>query len=195
MSASDYVTALACGWLANPVSLQTRVVRRDDAEDHGGRRTKTDLIVWHCTAGDRADSAMQWMNSPHATASYHYLIDKDGVIYRFCHPDLIAYHAGISAWPNAGSVVRGSVNSRSVGVSFANDNGSDNNPDDDPLTVAQVESGLWLGRTLMRIYAIPPGHNVGHREVSPARKTDPLPRILDMTLWRSLLTQAQGVTL
>jgi N-acetylmuramoyl-L-alanine amidase len=193
MSQSDYITELACDWLANPVSYQSRVRRLDNAKDHGGTRAMTDLIVWHATAGDRADSAMEWMNSPHATASYHYIVDRDGTIYRFLHPNLVAYHAGISAWPNNGTSIgmRGSLNGRSLGVAFANDNGSDANPDDDPLTKEQVESGLWLGRTLMVLYAVPPGGNLGHREVSPGRKTDPLPRILDMTHWRRLLTAAE----
>lgn len=189
MSQSDYITQLACDWLANPVSFQSRVRRLDNAEDHGGKRATTDLIVWHCTAGDTADAAMEWMNSRHATASYNYLIGKDGTIHRFLHPDLVAYHAGLSAWPNNGTSVgmRGSLNGRSIGVAFANDNGSDINPVDDPLTKDQVESGLWLGRTLMQLYHVPAGSNVGHREVSPGRKTDPLPRILDMGHWRRLL--------
>lgn len=194
MSASAYIDALACAWLAEPRSFQAdRIVRRDDAEDHGGKRLRTEFIVWHCTAGDTAEGAMSWMNSPHAVASYHYLLDKDGKIFRFLHPDLVAYHAGLSAWPNTGTTVgmRGSLNSRSVGVSFANDNGSDRNLNDDPLTLAQVESGLWLGRTLMRIYGVAPAMNLGHLEVSPGRKTDPLPRILDMTHWRQLLSRAQ----
>jgi N-acetylmuramoyl-L-alanine amidase len=194
VSLSEYITALACDWMANPVSLQSRVTRLDNAEDHGGKRLTTELIVWHATAGDRADSAMEWMNSPHATASYHYLIDKDGTVYRFLHPDLVAYHAGVSQWPNNGTSIgmRGSLNSRTLGVSFANDDGTDDNPDDDPLTKAQVESGLWLGRTLMSLYAVPPGGNVGHCEVSPGRKTDPLPRILDMAHWRRLLSTVEA---
>lgn len=192
-SESAYLERVACGWLAAPRSYQSdRVVRLDNAEDHGGKRLRTELIVWHATAGDRADSAMEWMNSPKATASYHYIIDKDGTIYRFLHPDLVAYHAGKSAWPNPGHSggMRGSVNARSLGVAFANDNGSDANEADDDLTREQVESGLWLGRTLMRLYAVPATLNLGHREVSPGRKTDPLPRVLDMAHWRNLLARA-----
>ena len=170
-------------------SLQSRVVQLDTAKDHGGKRQRTDLIVWHCTGGDTADAAMEWLNSDGATASYHYLIDKDGTIKRFCPPDLIAYHAGVSSWPKP-PVGKVSVNSRSLGVAFANDNGTDTNAADDALTKEQIESGLWLGVTLMKLYRIQPFNNVGHLEVSPGRKHDPAPHILNMQDWRERLGAA-----
>lgn len=168
----------------------SRVKRLDNAKDHGPHRSGApELIVWHCTAGDRADAAMEWMNSDKATASYHYIVDKDGTIYRFLAPEFIAYHAGESAWPvPAGGVPEGaSINRRSLGISFANDNGSDANELDDQLTPEQVQSALWLALTLMKRYGIPAENNIGHRECAPTRKTDPLPEIMKMPEWRESL--------
>jgi N-acetyl-anhydromuramyl-L-alanine amidase AmpD len=133
---------------------------------------------------------------PSKRASYHYLIGKDGMIVRTVHPRMIANHAGKSSFPrllpDTASLPRvAGVNAYTIGVSFANDNGSDANPNDDDLTPEQVASGLWLGTVLQETWGYSPLRNWGHCEVSPGRKTDPLPRILDMSLWRGMLSLAE----
>ena len=182
-------------------ALQSRVQHLDDARYHGGTREHPVRgIVWHCTAGDTVNGARSWLDrldrSPEGKpvpipgakrASYHYLIGKDGAIVRTVHPEMVAYHAGLSAWPGLSLPGVNTVNPTTIGIAFANDDGSDENPADDPLTAAQLESGLWLGAVLMAQYGIVADLNRGHREVSPHRKVDPLPRILDMDHWRALL--------
>ncbi len=181
------------------MDLQARVQHLDDAHQKGGVRVgNTDLVLWHCTAGDRADDAMSWLNRAHpdCPASYHYIVDKAGAILRTVPPELIAFHAGDSAWPvrTAGPKQGASVNKESIGVSFANDDGTDDNPDDDALTVEQLTSGLYLARVLSTRYAIPPSAHVAHREVAPLRKVDPLPGILPMTWWREQIASVLGAT-
>lgn len=174
------------------LDYSSRLVIRNDAEDHGGPFIGAPtLIVWHCTAGDRADAAMEWLNSDKAKASYHYVIDKNGTIYQFCDPSLVAYHAGESAWPVPASGVppHATVNRRALGVAFANDNGSDANLLDDELTPEQVQSALWLAHALMQRYGIPAQNNIGHLECAPGRKADPLPRIINMDRWRQSLAE------
>lgn len=181
-------------------SLQHRVERIDDARYQGGPRVMPVLaLIWHATAGDTFAGARGWLDRmvrledgthkklpPEKRGSYHYGIEKDGAIKRTVDPGHVALHAGESTW--GGLPCRaGSLNQCSIGIAFANDNGSDANPADDDLTPEQLESGLWLGRTLMKRYDIAAEFNLGHREVSPGRKTDPLPRILDMDLWRQQL--------
>lgn len=171
-------------------SYQQFVVNGPRAKYHGGSRLVTpSMVVVHATGGDTADGAMTWLNRVLANgehkASYHYLIDKPRQqILRFCPVDLIAYHAGVSAWPDAPMPWQ-SVNRISIGVAFANDNGDDQNLADDPLTPWQQQAGLWLVTTLCRQYQIPANRVLGHREVSPGRKTDPLPRILSMDTFRA----------
>jgi N-acetyl-anhydromuramyl-L-alanine amidase AmpD len=102
-----------------------------------------------------------------------------------CDPALIAFHAGDSAWPlrTAGPHQGESLNTASLGVAFANRN------DGEPLPPVQLESGLWLARTLTTLNGIRPDLHRGHREVSPGRKTDPVPLTLDMTWWRAAITE------
>ena len=171
-------------------SLQYRIVQVDPPRYHGGKRPSDPLgIIIHCTAGDTASGAISWLNrilknGEHGKASYNYIIEKGGAICRMAKPDIIAYHAGLSSWPTLPSRF-GSLNHCTIGIAFANDNGSDDNPLDDALTIAQLESCMWLCATFCRQYSIPVKHILGHIEVSPGRKFDPLPAILDMNHWRS----------
>ena len=119
-------------------SLQSRVVPLNNARYHGARRSPHDinLIVMHCTAGASALSSIGYLNRPNAEApaSYHYVIDRDGTIYRHCPPDTVAYHAGDSAFPpDPAKPKQGTtVNTRSLGIAWANRN------DGEPLTDEQI---------------------------------------------------------
>lgn len=184
-------------------SFQADVDRRDDARYHGGLRVlPINMIVWHCTAGDRAADAISWLQrtlkAGEGPAGYHYIVDKapkpHGLgIVRLLPVELVAYHAGWSSDPRKcvwTPSMRTSVNSKSIGISFANDNGSDANTADDALTDYQRQAGLWLGVTLCRLNNVPAEGNFGHREVSPGRKTDPLSSILNMDDWRAQIAAA-----
>jgi N-acetyl-anhydromuramyl-L-alanine amidase AmpD len=159
----------------------------------GARLVAPAYVIVHATAGDTAAGAFAWLNrvlgQREHPGSYHYVIDRDRTpaarrIYRMVPTSRVAYHAGRSAWPEAPAVGQ-SLNGRALGVAFANDNGSDANPADDALTPWQLEAGLWLVTVLCRRFEIPASHVLAHREVSPGRKTDPLPSILDMRAFRA----------
>lgn len=175
-------------------SLQSYVRHLDNARYTGGARRPEDIdcLVMHCTGGDSADGAISWMNrilgDGGGAASYHYLIPKGegGGIIRMCDPLIIAYHAGRSAEPPSKPFPGQSLNRRSIGISWANDNGGDNDLTDDALTPWQRQAALWLCVTLCRRFVIPATRIWGHLEIAPGRKTDPLPRICDMTRWRAL---------
>jgi N-acetylmuramoyl-L-alanine amidase len=165
-------------------SLQDRVVRLDNAVHAGARRDRSaiTLIVLHCTVGGHAKGSIEYLNNTRdKSASYHYVIDRDGLIYRMCPPERVAYHAGDSDWPNPRPYPnKTSVNPYSLGIAWANWN------DGEALTAEQEESGLWLcgvfverGVSIERV--------VGHYEVSPGRKTDP-EFAVDMNVWRDKLT-------
>ena len=55
------------------------------------------------------------------------------------------------------------------------------------LTAEQLASGEWLAREMMARFNVPSSRVLAHREVSPGRKFDPLPAILDMNDWRTRL--------
>lgn len=169
-------------------SLQSRVRRLDSAVHHGGERGHPSIILWHSarTRGN-ALSIVEYLNSTtERIASYHYLFDRDGLIYRMCRVELSAFHAGDSAWPhpipgdgtedcrpNNGK----SLNAISLGFAFCTKDDEGEQP-----TALQLESALWLAKVYMSRYDIPPSLNLAHKEVSPNRKTDPIG--FDMDAWR-----------
>lgn len=182
-------------------SLQSRVrpATPFPARYHGPARDTDliDLIVMHCTAGGSAVESIGWDNRPASDnpASYHYVIERDGSIYRVVPASIIAYHAGDSAWPNPkpyppgnvyqdedGDTHHHTVNTRSLGIAWANrDDGSES------LTRAQVESALWLCGVYVPTTKTTVDRIVGHREVSPGRKPDPIPAVMPMDVWRQLV--------
>lgn len=155
-------------------SLQGRVVRLDNAVHQGGpRQQPVTLIVMHTTEGGSAKSSIDYLNrTADKKASYHYVIEDDGTIYRMTPPAIVAYHSGDSAWPNPIRATKqrpfpnqGSVNPVSIGIAWAN-NG-------ERIPPAAMESALWLVTTLMHQYRLTTGQVVGHLDVSPGRKIDP----------------------
>lgn len=185
--------------VAPRVSLQARVTLAS-CTHHGPDRDPNaiTLIVMHCTEGDSAQSSITYLNTTtDKVASYAYVIDRDGTIYRMCPAHTVAYHAGDSQWPNPrqyppgnvyededGDTHHHTVNPRSLGIAWANkDDGSE------PLTRAQVESALWLCGVYLPTTAVQTSANViGHRECSPGRKFDPTPCVMPMDVWRALVT-------
>jgi N-acetyl-anhydromuramyl-L-alanine amidase AmpD len=168
-------------------NLQSRVRLKDDAKHHAGERgAPPAMLIWH-TSRDPHDAKwiMHYLDVVRPDpASYHFLIDRDGTISRSCRPEWVAYHAGDSAWPhpipgNGTEECRPNkghtLNPISLGISWMNQDGED-------LTFEQVESGLWLAKVYMERYDIPPSLNLGHKEVSPRRKPDPVG--VDMDVWR-----------
>ena len=169
-------------------SRQSKVVHLDNAVHKGGRRPDSDitLIVMHATGADSTGMAsIRYLNTTHdKKASYHYVIERDGKILRMTPTNLVAWHAGDSAWPCPVRYPPGneghSVNKCSVGISWANDDVGE------ALTDEQVESGLWLCHVLMSQLGIPASRVVGHYEVSPGRKPDPR-KAMSLREWRQML--------
>lgn len=174
------------------MSLQSRVAWLDNAVHHGPQRDLDDitLIVMHATASGKTETAksvIKWMNGQHSPISYHYLIDRSGAILRMCKPEIVAYHAGDSAWPNPQRATEknqrphkgASVNRKSIGIAWVNNNHAE------PLTALQVESAEWLCHFWMKKLGIGPASVVMHYEVSPGRKTDC--RAITGPEWRALL--------
>lgn len=148
---------------------------------HGGQRSRTRFGVLHMTAGGSALSSLKHLHS--VGLSYHYVIERDGVIYRGTPSNLIAYHAGESAWPGSAG---GSLNPESLGVCLANWNGSGGRREE--VSEAQYLSAVWLCAVLAEQYRVPADRWLGHLEVSPGRKTDPDVEVFSMAAYRSDLT-------
>lgn len=172
-------------------SLQSRVVRRDDARYHGGTRdlSAITIIGWHSTRGHDAEEAMQWDNRPDSDtpASYTYVIAFDGTIYRVLPVTTIPYSNGDFRWPTPRRYPPGngsSMNAHILAIAFAGDL-DDVSGRYVHLTARQLESGWWLGKLYSRQF--PDADHVGHAEGSPGRKDDPRPQFLHMSWWRAVL--------
>lgn len=134
--------------------------------DRGGFRPS--MIVIHGDAGQTEEGTISWILNPTSGASYHWLVGRDGTVYKLVDEADRAWHAGKSEWPGM-TDAKGSVNSASIGVCFAN-NGTEAYRD------AQYEAGAELVAGIMRRYGIGIDLIRGHNEVSPGRKTDPWPQ-------------------
>lgn len=165
------------------------VVRLDNAVHHGGTRViDPSLIVWHTTDGDSAQSSIDYLNrTDDKVASYTYVIDRDGTIFRMTPVELVAYHAGDSAWPNPIAATKEnpnrpnggkSINRISLGIAWANKG--------EPLTLQQKAAGLYLAKIYCARYGLTASQMIGHYECSPGRKVDPRPAIA-MDDWRQFL--------
>jgi N-acetyl-anhydromuramyl-L-alanine amidase AmpD len=92
--------------------------------------------------------------------SPHYIIGRDGTIYRLVRDRDIAYHAGKSTLPDG----KTDVNSVSIGIEIVN-------TIHDSPTDAQYASLVLLVRCLESRYDI--SYVLGHKDIAPGRKTDP----------------------
>jgi len=125
-----------------------------------------DCIVIHDTESETAKAALSWFEAPQSKVSAHYVVDRDGTVYRCVPDDRRAWHAG-------GSVLAGrdNVNDFSIGIELA---GFAAQPYPGPQIDALVELCIEV---CSRHPAISLDRIVGHEHIAvPAgRKTDPGP--------------------
>src|SRR6267154_6439719 len=78
-------------WLPN--------VPRMPSGNHGGTCSALPRILTvHYTASISAAGSIAWLRTPAAQASAHVVIDQAGAVTQLVPFDLIAWHAGQSAW-------------------------------------------------------------------------------------------------
>ncbi len=104
----------------------------------------------------------------------HYLITRDGVLYRTALDEAIAYHAGDSEMPDG----RRDVNNFSIGIELVNTK-------TESPTESQYQSLTQLVKHLQEQYNIPSENIIGHKDIAPERKTDPWN--FDWEYFRSLI--------
>lgn len=92
--------------------------------------------------------------------SAHYLIDRQGKVYRLVRDQDISYHAGVSKMPDG----RTGVNDFSIGIELMNTR-------QDRYTEAQYRALQALVDTLKARYPI--RSVVGHGQIAPERRSDP----------------------
>ena len=124
-----------------------------------------ELIILHATVGEFG-GAVNWLctgKRPDPTSA-HYVIAKDGRIAQLVPEHDIAWHAGTSSWK--GKI---GINFRSIGIELENLNDGK-----DPYTEPLLESALFIVNRACKQYGISPDSVIGHNDIAPDRKTDPL---------------------
>ncbi|MCK0142692.1 N-acetylmuramoyl-L-alanine amidase [Aliiroseovarius sp. F20344] len=140
------------------------------------------LIVLHYTAMPDPDEALTRLCDPEHEVSAHYLIYRDGRLFRMVEEDQRAWHAGAGSWRGMDD-----INSRSIGIEIDNDGAS---PFSEPqmCTLEQLLSGV------MTRWDIPPAAVIGHSDMAPGRKFDPGPRFDWARLARQGLAVCSGTS-
>ena len=119
------------------------------------------MIVLHYTAMGDTRAARDWLCTPEAQVSAHYLVSTSGGLIQMVAEDRRAWHAGAGRW---GAVE--DVNSRSIGVEITN-TGSQ------PFSEPQMAAVEALLARIMARWGIAPQRVIGHSDMAPGRKQDP----------------------
>lgn len=120
-----------------------------------------DTIVIHHTATNDAETALKLLTQKQYQVSSHYVIDKDGDVYKLVDEYKKAWHAGVSSWRG-----REGVNDYSIGIELVN-NGFQAFPE------KQMNALIELCLGIMDRHNIDQRNVVGHFDIAPNRKIDP----------------------
>lgn len=162
-------------------------IRDTPSPHHDSRREggAISLIILHYTgtrtAQEAADVYLGRVSDPAGRVAPHYMIDRDGTVYRFVEESRRAWHAGKSFWRGERD-----MNSVSVGIELVNPGHDGGCP---PFPEPQMAALVKVCQDIMGRHGIPPHGVLGHSDIAPGRKQDPGPA-LD---WCALAGQGVGI--
>ncbi len=123
------------------------------------------MLVLHYTGMKTLSAALDRLCDPKAEVSAHYLVARDGTVYRLVPEHRRAWHAGVACWAGERD-----VNGRSIGVELEN-------PGHEfgyrAFPKKQMRALVALARGIVRRHRIPARRVLGHSDVAPRRKIDP----------------------
>ncbi|ALL08606.1 N-acetylmuramoyl-L-alanine amidase [Pedobacter sp. PACM 27299] len=123
---------------------------------------RPNFVILHHTAQDSLNQTVKTFLNKKAEVSAHYVIGRDGKVVQMVNEYLRSNHAGVGKWGNDTD-----LNSSSIGIELDN-NGKEKFAD------AQINSLVTLLGVLKKKYNIPAANFIGHSDVAPRRKVDPL---------------------
>ena len=134
--------------------------------DSNKRKSKQiKFLIIHYTGMIKETEAIERLTNIQSEVSSHYLIKKNGDIVVMV-PDLyIAWHAGKSSWKSFKS-----LNKYSIGIEISNPG---HEYDYINFSKKQIQSILYLSKSLMKKYKIQSSNILGHSDIAPFRKKDP----------------------
>lgn len=123
---------------------------------------RPNFVIIHHTAQDSLNQTVKTFINKKAGVSAHYVVGRDGKVVQMVNDYLRANHAGVGKWGNDAD-----LNSSSIGIELDN-NGKE------PFADAQLRSLVELLGALKKRYNIPTANFIGHSDIAPRRKIDPL---------------------
>ena len=105
------------------------------------------------------------LSEPKSKVSSHFVINRNGKIYRLLQDHQIAWHAGKSCWGKYRD-----INKNSIGIELVNKGhqfGYTN------FKKEQLSSLIKICKNLIKKYKIKKENIVGHSDIAPLRKIDP----------------------
>lgn len=118
--------------------------------------------VYNASDGDKYDVDLVIKEFAHYGVSSHYIIGRDGTIYRLVKEKDVSFQAGKSSLPDG----RTNVNSCSIGIELITTKDSLDAP-----TEMQIKSLTALVKDIKTRYKI--NYVLRHSDIAPGRKTDP----------------------
>tara|TARA_Y100000590_G_scaffold399585_1_gene482987 strand:+ start:291 stop:1013 length:723 start_codon:yes stop_codon:yes gene_type:complete len=123
------------------------------------------VIIIHYTGMQSQRESLIRLCNPGSKVSAHFLIGRNGNIFRLVQDNKIAWHAGKSCWGKYKN-----LNKNSIGIELVNKGhkfGYQN------FTNKQLLNLIWLCKKLIKKYKIKKKNIIGHSDIAPLRKTDP----------------------
>ncbi len=129
------------------------------------RGRNVDMIVLHYTGMKTGAEALARMRDPEAKVSAHYMVERNGDVFRLVAEDKRAWHAGVASWKGETD-----INARAVGIEIVNPGhefGYEEFPD------VQIGAVIALIKDIRTRHDVSPAMVLGHSDVAPRRKEDP----------------------
>ena len=123
------------------------------------------MIIIHYTGMQSERESIARLCNPKTEVSSHYLINRNGKIYRLVNDNQIAWHAGKSCWGKYKN-----LNKYSIGIELVN---KGHRFGYTHFRKKQLLSLTKICKNLMARYRIKERNVVGHSDVAPLRKIDP----------------------
>jgi N-acetylmuramoyl-L-alanine amidase len=123
------------------------------------------LIVIHYTGMQSRIESIKKLSSLKHKVSCHYLIDRNGKIFKMVEENKVAWHAGKSKWKNFID-----LNKNSIGIELVN---KGHEFGYEKFTNLQIKKLIKLCLVLKKKYKIKNSNIVGHSDIAPFRKKDP----------------------
>ena len=147
------------------------------------KRSKNSIktIVIHYTGMQSERESLLRLCNPKSKVSSHFLINRNGKIYRLVEDNKIAWHAGKSCWGRYKN-----LNKNSIGIELVNKGHKFGYTS---FGKKQFLSLIKICKSLIKKYKIKSSNIIGHSDIAPLRKIDPGEKFL----WKELANKKIGI--